>query len=195
MIEYSLRKSIFQSNNKLFIHLNINEKWLLTSQFYKKRTQSYEKQNFDRFSCILIIKPKILGVYFLSINLNRCDQPLNPGSSVIRRRPSSKIPRRCGAFGHLLAPPKWSSNIFVEKLKSFRIEKPISETLPFKSTKINEINKDISENMMDGSVQVYNEHRNPENYPSDYTFNQPIYATLNSHQNAQNKFGKLKYYF
>lgn len=45
--------------------------------------------------------------------------------------------------------------------------------------------------MMDGSVQVYNEHRNPENYPSDYTFNQPIYATLNSHQNAQNKFGKL----
>ena len=46
---------------------------------------------------------------------------------------------------------------------------------------------------MDGSVQVYNEHRNPENYPSDYTFNQPIYATLNSHQNAQNKFGKLNY--
>ena len=45
--------------------------------------------------------------------------------------------------------------------------------------------------MMDGSVQVYNEHRNPETYPTDYTFNQPIYATLNSHQNAQNKFGKL----
>ena len=139
-------------------------------------------------------KPEIFGLYFWSINLNRCDQPLNPGSSVIRRRPSCKknsaALRRIRSFA---APPKWSSNIFVEKLKSFRIEKPISETLPSKSTKINEINQDISENMMDGSVQVYNEHRNPENYPSDYTFNQPIYATLNSHQNAQNKFGKLNY--